>query len=168
MRDNGIRYVTTGGPSKKSREVAREFRTDEDIQVFLLHSERESAGLTLTCARYVFLGPSLPFALAPRLRPHLTVIESTALSYAVEPTLSPSFELQAIGRVDRLGQTQQTTVFCYASNQTVDANIVRLSGTSGPWRGSAKTQADLYVLRLLQSLRGPRSTSRRLRARPSR
>ena len=147
MRENEIRFVTTGGP--KPREVARKFRMDEGIQVrrgglpqsknslthlsdsarliqvFLLHSERESAGLTLTCARYVFLGTSLATVFARQ-----SCLTNALFCSTVEPTLSPSFELQAIGRVDRLGQTQQTTVFCYASNQTVDANIVRLSGQS--------------------------------------
>lgn len=38
MTQNGIRYVTTGGG--KTREVARQFKADEDIQVRL----RASAG----------------------------------------------------------------------------------------------------------------------------
>lgn len=61
---------------------------------------------------------------------HSLVICSTCARYVLlaEPTVSPSFELQAVGRVDRLGQTQETRVICYATMDTMDENILKLSG----------------------------------------
>ncbi|KAL1409743.1 hypothetical protein Q8F55_003740 [Vanrija albida] len=93
---NRIKYVSFESNSK-SNNVVEEFHRDRSISVFLLHAERESAGLTLTSCEVVHL---------------------------LEPVLQHSFELQAIGRVDRLGQNKETTVFCYATMETVEARIL--------------------------------------------
>lgn len=81
----------------KTKDVVDRFLKDQTITVFLLHAERESAGLTLTSCRVVHL---------------------------LEPVLKHSFELQAIGRVDRLGQSKETTVYCYATMDTVESRIL--------------------------------------------
>ncbi|CDZ97679.1 DEAD box-containing helicase-like transcription factor/DNA repair protein [Phaffia rhodozyma] len=100
LKSNGIRYCG----SFKGPKAASEFKSDPNIQCYLLSGEKESAGLTLTEARYVFL---------------------------MEPTVSPSFELQAIGRIERIGQKQTTKVFCYYSTDTLDEAIVRLTAFKG-------------------------------------
>lgn len=48
--------------------------------------------------------------------------------HLLEPVLRHSFELQAIGRVDRLGQKKETKVFCYATtlSDTVESKILSL------------------------------------------
>lgn len=53
----------------------------------------------------------------------------TAAQYVmlVEPLLQPALELQAIARVHRIGQTQDTTVFQYVIKDTVDKRIALLS-----------------------------------------
>lgn len=86
LHSNDIKYVSfdSGG---KLNDVVERFKKDPTITVFLLHAERErsvddrsgwalkgSSGLTLTSCRVVHL---------------------------LEPVLKHSFELQAIGRVDR-------------------------------------------------------------------
>lgn len=96
LRVNHIRFVSLDANSKKN-DVVSQFHADEGITVFLLHAERESAGLTLT---------------------------SCAAVHLLEPVLQHSFELQAVGRVDRLGQTQNTSVFCYATMDTVESRIL--------------------------------------------
>jgi len=84
-------------------------------------SERENAGLNVTCAQRVFL---------------------------VEPVVNHSFEVQgaslrstrsilvlmarlAISRVDRMGQTQNTEVFCYYAEDSVEENILKLAAHQG-------------------------------------
>ncbi|KAG9127463.1 Multiple RNA-binding domain-containing protein 1 [Ceratobasidium sp. 392] len=66
--------------------------------------ERENSGMNITCASNVFL---------------------------VEPVVSHTFELQAIARVDRLGQTRATKVFCYYCNETIEKNILDLAAFQG-------------------------------------
>lgn len=96
LRANGIRFVSLDANSKKNN-VVEKFHADKSITVFLLHAERESAGLTLTSCGAVHL---------------------------LEPVLKHSFELQAIGRVDRLGQQEETRVYCYATLDTVESRIL--------------------------------------------
>jgi len=95
---NRIRFSSFEDSKKHHKEVVENFVKDTSITVFLLHAERESSGLTLTSCSVVHL---------------------------LEPVLRHSFELQAIGRVDRLGQDKETTVFCYATMpDTVESRIL--------------------------------------------
>lgn len=96
LRENHIKFVSFDQNSKKNN-VVEQFHADKSIAVFLLHAERESAGLTLTSCGVVHL---------------------------LEPVLQHSFELQAIGRVDRLGQKKETEVYCYATMETVESRIL--------------------------------------------
>ncbi|WWD22075.1 hypothetical protein CI109_106564 [Kwoniella shandongensis] len=96
LRLNGIKF-SSFEQGKKQKDVVDQFINDKSISVFLLHAERESSGLTLTTCQVVHL---------------------------LEPVLRHSFELQAIGRVDRLGQDKETTVYCYATMETVEARIL--------------------------------------------
>lgn len=96
LRANHIKYVSFDSNSKRNN-VVEQFQNDPSIMVFLLHAERESAGLTLTSCGAVHL---------------------------LEPVLQHSFELQAIGRVDRLGQENETNVYCYATLETVESRIL--------------------------------------------
>ncbi|KAH7107566.1 SNF2 family N-terminal domain-containing protein [Auriculariales sp. MPI-PUGE-AT-0066] len=84
--------------------AARVFRTDPNLQVFLLHGERENAGLNVTCANRVFL---------------------------VEPVVNHAFEVQAISRIDRMGQTRNTEVLCYFAEDSVEENILKLAAQQG-------------------------------------
>jgi len=86
------------------RNAAREFRLDPACRVLLLHGERENAGLNVTCANRVFL---------------------------LEPVVNHAFEVQAIGRVDRMGQTRATEVFCYYAIDTVEKGVLDLAATKG-------------------------------------
>jgi len=80
------------------------FRTNPDILVLLLHGERENAGLNLTCASRVFL---------------------------LESVVQHNFEIQAIARIDRLGQTRPTEVYCYYAEDTIERNILDLAARKG-------------------------------------
>lgn len=76
------------------------FKQDPGIECFLLHARAHSSGLNLVNASHVFL---------------------------CEPLLNTALELQAIARVDRIGQEQETTVWLYIVEGTVEESIYNLS-----------------------------------------
>ncbi|KAH8908679.1 hypothetical protein BR93DRAFT_976808 [Coniochaeta sp. PMI_546] len=76
------------------------FRDDPGVEVFLLHARAHSSGLNLVNASHVFL---------------------------CEPLLNTALELQAIARVDRIGQEHETTVWLYVVEGTVEESIYNLS-----------------------------------------
>jgi E3 ubiquitin-protein ligase SHPRH len=49
----------------------------------------------------------------------------------VESVVNHAFELQAIARVDRMGQTRPTEVFCYYAEDTLERNILDLAARQG-------------------------------------
>jgi E3 ubiquitin-protein ligase SHPRH len=76
------------------------FKTDPAIECFLLHARAHSSGLNLVNASHVFL---------------------------CEPLVNTALELQAIARVDRIGQHQETNVWLYLIGGTVEESIYQLS-----------------------------------------
>lgn len=124
LRENRIRFVSFDSNSKKN-DVVEQFHSDPTISVFLLHAERESAGLTLTSCGVVHL---------------------------LEPVLQHSFELQAIGRVDRLGQKKQTEVYCYATMETVEARILSQGVRNGTSIYLADKDADARVVEAMPNV----------------
>lgn len=76
------------------------FKHDPGVECFLLHARAHSSGLNLVNASHVFL---------------------------CEPLLNTALELQAIARVDRIGQTQETNVWLYLVDGTVEESIHQLS-----------------------------------------
>ncbi|KAK0652212.1 SNF2 family N-terminal domain-containing protein [Cercophora newfieldiana] len=77
-----------------------QFKEDPGTEVFLLHARAHASGLNLVNASHVFL---------------------------CEPLLNTALELQAIARVDRIGQHQETTVWLYIVDGTVEESIYHLS-----------------------------------------
>ena len=76
------------------------FKEDPATEVFLLHARAHASGLNLVNASHVFL---------------------------CEPLLNTALELQAIARVDRIGQQHETTVWLYIVEGTVEESIYDLS-----------------------------------------
>ncbi|KAK3308120.1 SNF2 family N-terminal domain-containing protein [Chaetomium strumarium] len=76
------------------------FKEDPATEVFLLHARAHASGLNLVNANHVFL---------------------------CEPLLNTALELQAIARVDRIGQLHETTVWLYVVDGTVEESIYELS-----------------------------------------
>ncbi|KAG1857719.1 SNF2 family N-terminal domain-containing protein [Suillus subalutaceus] len=102
---NGILYLRLDHAKGKGKDSgAKKFRTDPALQVLLLHGERDNAGLNVTCASRVFL---------------------------VESVVNHGFEVQAIARIDRMGQAKPTEVFCYYAEDTVEKNILDLAARQG-------------------------------------
>ncbi|ODO03141.1 hypothetical protein I350_05986 [Cryptococcus amylolentus CBS 6273] len=117
LKINGISFLGFDH-GRKQKDIVERFLNDESITVFLLHAERESSGLTLTSCRVVHL---------------------------LEPVLRHSYELQAIGRVDRLGQDKETSVFCYATMDTVESRILSQGVRNGTSIYLASDDADDVV-----------------------
>ncbi|KAJ6591817.1 SNF2 family N-terminal domain-containing protein [Mycena vulgaris] len=103
LRENGLSCLRIDQKSKGITAVKR-FADSDDIDVLLLHGERENAGLNITCASRVFL---------------------------LESVVHHGFEIQAIARIDRLGQRKPTEVFCYYAEDTVEKNILDLAARQG-------------------------------------
>ncbi|KAI9061801.1 hypothetical protein FKP32DRAFT_1594010 [Trametes sanguinea] len=103
LNANGITSLRIDQNTRKEN-AAKRFRTDPSISVLLLHGERENAGLNVTCASRVFL---------------------------VESVVHHAFEVQAIARIDRMGQTKPTEVYCYYAEDTVERNILDLAAKQG-------------------------------------
>jgi E3 ubiquitin-protein ligase SHPRH len=76
------------------------FKNDPGVECFLLHARAHSSGLNLVNASHVFL---------------------------CEPLLNTALELQAIARIDRIGQQQETNVWLYLIDGTVEESIHQLS-----------------------------------------
>ncbi|MCO5598663.1 hypothetical protein L7F22_052760 [Adiantum nelumboides] len=100
LRFNGIKFVTLDQGGARGGRIIDHFKNDADTNVLLLHSEAQSSGLNLVCAQNIFL---------------------------LEPLVNHALELQAIGRVHRIGQMKPTTVFCYQVIDTVEQRIVNLA-----------------------------------------
>ncbi|KAK3378045.1 SNF2 family N-terminal domain-containing protein [Podospora didyma] len=77
-----------------------EFKENPGTEVFILHARAHASGLNLVNASHVFL---------------------------CEPLLNTALELQAIARVDRIGQQHETTVWLYIVDGTVEESIYNLS-----------------------------------------
>ncbi|KAG6889213.1 hypothetical protein C0995_002673 [Termitomyces sp. Mi166 len=103
LTSNGIRCLRID-QKRKGESAAKRFKSDPEILVLLLHGERENAGLNITCASRVFL---------------------------LESVVHHGFEVQAIARIDRMGQTRPTEVFCYYAEDTVERNILDLAARQG-------------------------------------
>lgn len=83
----------------KTDSISR-FKEDPAVEVFLLHARAHSSGLNLVNASHVVL---------------------------CEPLLNTALELQAIARVHRIGQENETTVWLYLVDGTVEQSIYNLS-----------------------------------------
>ncbi|KAF7289508.1 SNF2 family helicase [Mycena chlorophos] len=103
LRANGISCIRID-QNRKGQTAVSKFASDDDIEVLLLHGERENAGLNVTCASRVFL---------------------------LESVVHHSFEVQAIARIDRMGQTKPTEVFCYYAQDSVEKNILDIAARQG-------------------------------------
>ncbi|KAI1131985.1 SNF2 family N-terminal domain-containing protein [Nemania abortiva] len=83
----------------KSSGIQR-FKDDPSVECLLMDAKVHSSGLNLVNASHVFI---------------------------CEPLLNTALELQAIARVDRIGQEHETTVWLYVIEGTIEENIQALS-----------------------------------------
>lgn len=105
LRANGLPYARMQGSGRKQvGAVADLFQHSPTVNILLLHSEVQSAGLNLLAATHLHL---------------------------LEPLLNHALELQALGRIHRIGGTRPTHVYCYMVSDTVEQRIVALAASRG-------------------------------------
>ena len=97
LRENGVGAEIL---DQSSQAPIQRFKTNPNSTVLLLNLNTAASGLTLTEATHVFLA---------------------------EPILNPAMELQAIGRVDRMGQTCPTHVWKYVVDETLEVDTAALA-----------------------------------------
>ncbi|CAM1508475.1 Fc.00g053230.m01.CDS01 [Cosmosporella sp. VM-42] len=97
---NAFKRFRIGHASIDDQGGITRFKEDPSVECFLLHARAHSSGLNLVNASHVFL---------------------------CEPLLNTALELQAIARVDRIGQQHETTVWLYLVSGTVEESIYNLS-----------------------------------------
>ncbi|KAF1950746.1 hypothetical protein CC80DRAFT_455455 [Byssothecium circinans] len=97
---NAFKKWKIGVTSIRDKNGIQQFRNDPAIECFLLDAKSDSSGLNLVNATFVFL---------------------------CEPLINPAIELQAIARVHRIGQLNDTTVFMYLISDTVERAIYDIS-----------------------------------------
>ncbi|KAI9894478.1 MAG: hypothetical protein M1814_003236 [Vezdaea aestivalis] len=81
-------------------DAAATFISDPTLQAFLLHAKAAASGLTLNAATHVIL---------------------------TEPLTNPAIELQAIARVHRIGQKNETTVWMYLVEGSIEEAVYEIS-----------------------------------------
>jgi E3 ubiquitin-protein ligase SHPRH len=89
-----------GFSSFATKDGIARFKEDAAIECFLMDARAHASGLNLVNANHVFL---------------------------CEPLLNTALELQAIARVDRIGQKHETNVWLYLVEGTVEESIYNLS-----------------------------------------
>ncbi|KAK8017659.1 SNF2 family N-terminal domain-containing protein [Apiospora rasikravindrae] len=93
-------YHRIGYTSFDTKDGITRFKEDPGIECFFMDARAHASGLNLVNASHVFL---------------------------CEPLLNTALELQAIARVDRIGQEHETTVWLYLVEGTVEESIYNLS-----------------------------------------
>jgi E3 ubiquitin-protein ligase SHPRH len=83
-----------------SSDGVAKFKEDPGVECLLMDGRAHASGMNLVNASHVFL---------------------------CEPVLNTALELQAIARVDRIGQEHETTVWLYLVDGTVEESIYNLS-----------------------------------------
>ncbi|TRX95366.1 hypothetical protein FHL15_003697 [Xylaria flabelliformis] len=99
LTEHHIGFATFARSGNRSLEIQR-FKDDPTVSCLLMDAKAHSSGLNLVNASHVFF---------------------------CEPLLNTALELQAIARVDRIGQEHETTVWLYVVENTVEENIYALS-----------------------------------------
>lgn len=82
----------------------------------------------------------------------LNLIEATHV-FLVEPILNPGEELQAIGRVHRIGQTKPTFVHRFIVLNTIEDTIYKTISTdeTGKWKKNQMTIENLHDLFIIDA-----------------
>ena len=119
LDQNNIGYRTNN--AKFAQNVQEFKKATSDITCFLLPLKFGSKGLNMIEATHVFL---------------------------VEPILNPDEEMQAIGRVHRIGQTKETFVHRFIVEETIEENIhlAIQQGDREKWTPTNTTLANIWEL----------------------
>ncbi|MFN5704412.1 MAG: DEAD/DEAH box helicase [bacterium] len=99
FNDNNINYSFLDGSTLNRQEVVEEFKTNDEIQIFLISIKAGGVGLNLTEADYVFI---------------------------LDPWWNPAVEQQAIDRTHRIGQKNTVFIYKFITKNSVEEKILAL------------------------------------------
>ena len=99
LAGNGVQFRRLKGAALSASRVLHEFKHTASIQVLLLPTKSGANGVNLTEASHVLM---------------------------CEPLLEAGVEAQALGRVDRIGQTSATHVYHFFAKNTIEERIYTL------------------------------------------
>lgn len=94
-----IKYSYLDGSTMNRGKVVEEFKSEKQIQIFLISIKAGGVGLNLTEADYVFI---------------------------LDPWWNPAVEQQAIDRTHRIGQTKNVFIYKFITKDTVEEKILAL------------------------------------------
>jgi SNF2 family DNA or RNA helicase len=94
-----IKYSYLDGSTMNRGKVVEEFKSEKEIQIFLISIKAGGVGLNLTEADYVFI---------------------------LDPWWNPAVEQQAIDRTHRIGQTKNVFIYKFITKDTVEEKILAL------------------------------------------
>ena len=99
------RFIDGSMPIKKRGKAINDFQTKDDIKLFLLTTKSSNTGITLTSASEIIF---------------------------LEPCINKSKYIQAIGRINRLGQTKKSlNVYTLVTENSIEPHIDNKIGTLG-------------------------------------
>ncbi|CAB4054913.1 SHPRH [Lepeophtheirus salmonis] len=127
LLENNIAYASLYSQGKFKRNLLK-FKNRKDVKVLLLPISSGANGLNLIEASHVFL---------------------------VEPILNPAQELQAIGRVHRIGQTKPTVVHRFLIRSTVEERMHKILSSyqrDEAKQGSHSTEENLITIKDLKNI----------------
>jgi SNF2 family DNA or RNA helicase len=113
-----IGYAYLDGATRMRSESIREFKENDDIQLFLISIKAGGTGLNLIEADYVFL---------------------------LDPWWNPAVEQQAVDRAHRIGQTKNVFIYKFITKNTVEEKILQLQKRKKHLSGSLITVEDSFA-----------------------
>jgi SNF2 family DNA or RNA helicase len=99
LESEHITYSYLDGQTRNREKVVTEFKTDENISVFLISLKAGGVGLNLTEASYCFI---------------------------LDPWWNPAVEAQAIDRIHRIGQNKKVFAYRIITKGSVEEKVMKL------------------------------------------
>lgn len=97
LTENGVTVASSTKLTNAMKADVNSFREDPEVACLLLHAKTDVAGLTLVNANHVLL---------------------------CEPLMNTALELQAVSRINRIGQTRETYIWQFCVEDTVEQTIL--------------------------------------------
>lgn len=95
-KNHGVRTVYGGNPSAVNLKSIKDFKTDPEVQLCILHPQSAAHGITFTCAHYMIF---------------------YSISYSAE------YNYQAIARIERAGQKHPMFIYYLLMEDSIDEDI---------------------------------------------
>ncbi|WP_313516072.1 DEAD/DEAH box helicase [Sphingobacterium sp.] len=115
---NKIRYAYLDGSTTDRNNAVKEFKENEETQVFLISIKAGGVGLNLTEAEYVFI---------------------------LDPWWNPAVEQQAIDRSHRIGQTKNVFIYKFIAKDSIEEKILALQGMKKSLASSLISTEESFV-----------------------